>query len=201
MPIFQPVFGEAWHGMPLVMHRHYANRPYTQDTVVVEGIMEVRAARPMRLLAPLLKWSGLLVPYQGQGVPTTVTFRSAPDVRVFQFDREFRFPGKVPYHFRSRVMPVGGNEVIEYMGLGIGWCAAYAYAGNKVTLTHRGYVWRILGRNIPLPFHWLFGKGAAWEEATGESSFRMHMDIRHPWFGEVYAYAGEFEIKEMRLDA
>lgn len=185
--------------MPQVMHQHYANRPHTRDVVVVEGIMEVRASRLMQLFAPLLKWSGLLVPYQAKKVPTTVIFRSEPNSNAFCFDREFRFPGKAPYHFRSRMMPVGGNEVIEYMSLGIGWRAAYGFADGKVVLTHRGYVLRILGFHIPLPMHWLFGKGYAEEEATSETSFRMHMNICHPWFGEVYAYAGNFEVKEIVL--
>lgn len=201
MPIFQRIFGEAWQAMPPVLHQHYANRPFTRDTVIVEGIMEVRASRWIQIFAPLLKWTSLLVPYQGQQVPTTVIFRSEPDSRAFCFDREFHFPGKAPYHFRSRMVPVGDNEVIEYMSCGIGWRAAYRFADNKVTLTHRGYVWRVWGFNIPMPMHWFFGKGSAWEEATGESSFRMHMDICHPWFGEVYAYAGSFEVKEVRLDA
>lgn len=199
-PIFKSIFGTAWEAMPPVMHQHYANRPYTQDVVTVEGVMEVRASRLMQLFAPLLKWSGLLVPYQGKEVPTTVTFRSESDSRAFAFDREFRFLGKAPYHFRSRMLPVAGNEVIEYMSLGIGWHAAYRFADNKVTLTHRGYVWRVLGYNIPAPLHWLFGKGYAEEEATGDASFRMYMDIRHPWFGEVYTYAGNFEIKEECLE-
>ena len=90
--------------------------------------------------------------------------------------------------------------MIEYMSLGIGWRAAYQFVDNKVTLTHCGCVWRILGFNIPMPMHWFFGKGYAEEEATGDTSFRMHMDIRHPWFGEVYAYAGSFEVKEVRLN-
>ena len=200
-PIFKSVFGSAWASMPPVMHQHYANRPYTNDRVTVEGIMEVRASRLMRLLAPLLKGMGLLVPYEGQQVPTTVTFRSKPDSRAFCFDREFRFPGKVSYYFRSRMMPAGGDEVIEYMSLGVGWRAAYQFTHTTVTLTHRGYVWRVLGFNIPLPMHWLLGKGYAEEEATGERSFRMRMEMRHPWFGEIYAYAGNFDVKEVRLDA
>jgi len=200
-PIFQSIFGKAWKNMPTVMHQHYANRPYTSDIVVVEGIMEVRASRLMQLFAPLLKWSGLLVPYQGRQVPVKVIFRSEPDSRAFCFDREFRFPGRAPVHFRSRMMPLGGNEVIEYMSLGIGWRAGYAFIDDKVVLTHRGYVWRLLGFNIPFPFHWLFGKGYAEEEATGDSSFRMYMDIRHPWFGEVYAYCGEFTVKEVLLES
>ncbi|MBI1275520.1 DUF4166 domain-containing protein [bacterium] len=200
-PIFQPIFGESWHKMPPVMHQHYANRPYTRDTVVVEGMMNVHASQLMRLFTPLMKAAGMLVPYQGVQVPTTVTFRSEPDSRAFVFDREFRFPGKIPYHFRSRMLPAGGNEVIEHMSVGIGWRAAYKFKDGKVTLTHRGYVWRVLGYNIPIPLHWLFGQGYAEEEATCGSSFRMHMNIRHPWFGVIYAYSGSFDVKEVKLNA
>ncbi len=200
-PIFRPVFGAAWDTMPPVMHKRYANRPYTRDAVTVSGTMEVRASRFMQLLAPLLKWSQLLVPCQGQDVAAIVVFRSEAESRAVGFDREFRFPGKAAYHFRSRMLPAGGNDIIEYMSLGIGWRAACTFAGNTVTYSHRGYVWRVFGCNIPLPLHWVFGKGYAQEEATGDSSFRMHMEIRHAWFGEVYAYAGRFEVKDVSLDA
>jgi hypothetical protein len=199
-PIFQPIFGRAWDFMPPVMHKRYANRPYTRDVVTVAGTMEVRASRLMQVLAPLLKWSQLLVPYQGKDVAATVVFRSEPESRAVGFDREFRFPGKAPYYFRSRMMPAGGNEVIEYMSFGIGWRAACTFAGDSVTYTHRGYVWRLFGCNIPLPLHWIFGRGRAEEEANGDSSFRMRMNVRHPWFGEVYAYAGRFEVKDVSLD-
>lgn len=200
-PIFKSIFGEAWDTMPSVMHQHYANRPFTQDVVRVDGIMEIRASRWMQFFAPIMKWSGLLVPYRDDAVPTTVWFRSESNSRAFCFDREFRFPGKRPYHFRSRMFPIGGNEVIEYMSFGIGWRAAYHFADGKVTLTHRGYVWRLLGHNIPVPLHWLFGKGSAEEEATGENSFRMKMDIRHPLLGEVYAYNGSFVVQEVTLES
>lgn len=198
-PIFQSIFGTAWAEMPPVLHQHYANRPYTNDLVRVEGIMEVTASPLMRILAPLLKFTGLLVPYEGKQVPTIVCFRSEPDSSAFCFDREFHFPGHAPYHFRSRMIPAGGNEVIEHMSLGIGWRAAYTYANNKVTLTHKGYIWRLFGIQIPMPFHLLFGKGYAEEEVMGTNSFRMKMEIRHPWFGQVYAYSGNFEVKEVAL--
>ncbi len=196
-PIFQPIFGAPWADMPPVMHRHYANRPYTHDIVRVEGIMEITSSRLMRIFSALLKRTGLLVPYEGTQVPTVVQFRSEPTSRAFHFDREFHFPGRPPYHFRSRMMPAGGDEVTEHMSLGIGWRAAYAYADNKVTLTHKGYVWCLFGLRIPMPFHLLFGKGYAEEEAAGDNGFRMSMEIRHPWFGHIYGYSGMFEVKEV----
>ncbi len=67
------------------------------------------------LLAPLLKLSGALVPIAGRNIPVTVTFRSNPADNGFTLDRSFRFPAREPYHFRSTMVPIGGNEVIEWM--------------------------------------------------------------------------------------
>ncbi len=193
-PIFASIFGASWSDLPPVLHKHYANRPFSHDVVTVEGMMEVAVSPLARILSPLLRVAGALVPYEGENIPVTVHFRSEPDSRAFCFDREFRFPGKPPYHFRSRMEPIGGNEVIEYMGLGIGWRAAYTYGGGKVSLTHKGYVWRIFGIRIPLPLELLLGKGSAEEKALDDTTFRMKMDIVHPWFGEVYRYGGEFKF-------
>lgn len=196
-PIFQSIFGEAWNDLPPVMHHHYANRPFSHDVVTVEGIMEVSASPLACALSPLLRLTGALVPYEGKNIPVTVRFRSELHSDAFCFDREFRFPGKAPYHFRSRMMPIDGNEVIEYMGLGIGWRAAYSYTSGKVRLTHKGYVWRIFGQPLSIPLELVLGKGYAEEEALTDHSFRMMMKIRHPWFGKTYSYAGTFQIVEV----
>jgi len=200
-PIFKSVFGGAWDTMPPVLHQHYANRPFSHDVVTVEGVMKVELSLYAKLLSPFLRLAGALVPYTGDNIPTTVHFRSEPDSDVFCFDRIFRFPGKKPYPFRSRMTPIAGNEVVEVMALGLGWRAAYRYDGKKVVLEHRGYVVRLLGHYIRVPIEWFLGSGYAEEEAIDSRRFRMYMDIRHRLFGRVYAYSGEFSIAEVRLDA
>jgi hypothetical protein len=196
-PIFQPIFGAAWATMPPVFHKHYANRPFSDDVGTVEGKMDVEFGWLTRLLSPLLRLTGALVPYQGKDIPTTVHFRSESDTTIYCFDRIFHFPGREPYHFRSRMLPVGGNEVVEYMRGGIGWRAAYVWENGKVKLKHRGYALQLFGRPVPIPLGLLLGKGYAEEEAISDTSFRMYMDIRHPLWGKVYDYRGVFEMKEI----
>lgn len=198
--IFRQIFGEAWERLPAVFLLHYANRPFCRDVVVVEGVMAVETSLIVRLLAPVLRLSGALVPLAGRDIPVTVAFRSEPASQVFRLDREFRFPGRRPYHFRSRMMPAGGNEVIEWMPVGLGWRAAFSFADGRVRLHHRGYALRLFGLAVPLPLHLLLGRGEAEEEALDERSFRMAMTIRHPLFGKVYGYSGTFAVKEVRLD-
>lgn len=197
-PIFQPVFGEMWEQLPLVLRKHYANRPFSRDVVTVEGMMTVEIAPAMRLLMPLLRMGGALVPYAGNDIPVTVHFRSEPDSTAFCFDREFRFPGRKPYHFRSRMLPQGGNEMVDFMRFGVGWRGGYAYEDGKVKMRHKGYLWKLFGLKIPLPLTWLLGRGEAEEVALDDDTFRMEMTMTHPLLGRMYYYGGVLRVTEVK---
>lgn len=199
-PIFRDIFGKNWDRLPPVMQKHYANRPFSGDRVVVEGTMAVELSWLTRLLAPLLRLSGALVPIAGRDIPVTVTFRSDAASAAFCLDREFRFPGREAYRFRSVMIPMGGDEVIEWMPIGLGWRAAFSWVDEHVRLDHRGYAMRLFGKVLPVPLEFLLGRGEAREQAIDETTFRMSMAIRHRLFGKVYGYSGTFRIKEIRLD-
>ena len=199
-PIFRNIFGGTWEKLPPVFLQHYANRPYSRDAVIVEGTMEVELSWLTRLLAPVLRLSGALVPIAGRDIPVAVTFRSEAGSEAFCYDREFRFPGRKAYRFRSVMVPMGGNETIEWMSIGFGWRAAFSWADEQVRLEHRGYVLRLFGKVYAVPLEFLFGRGEAQEQAIDDRSFRMAMIIRHRLFGNIYGYSGTFRIKEMQLD-
>jgi hypothetical protein len=193
-PIFESIFQSHWADLPAVMHKHYANRPYSNDTITATGVMGVEVSFFARLLAPLMRWTGALTPVAGQNIPVTVRFESEPDSRAFCLHRVFHYPAAQPYVFRSRMIPIGGNEVIEQMPAGIGWKAAYHWDGAKIKLVHRGYTFRLAGRFYPLPLAIFFGKGYAEEWAINDHQFQMKMEIRHPIWGKVYAYHGIFTL-------
>ncbi len=198
-PTFAAIFGAEWENLPPVFHKHYANRPYGNDAVTVEGILDVHAAGPIRLLRPILAPMGGIPPFTASGVPATVCFESEPDTPAFHFNRVFRFPDRPPYRFHSRLLPRGGNEMIEIMPFGLGWRAAYRWADNTVQLSHRGYILRLFGHDIPLPLEPLFGRGYAEETAVDDDTFDMHMEISHPRWGRIYGYAGRFTVTRMDL--
>jgi len=194
-PIFQSILGEQWFSLPPVLHRHYANRPYCDDVVVVEGKMDVEFGWPVSLLNPFLRLFGALVPHQGHDIPVTVHFRSEIDSEAYCLDRTFNFINKKPYIFSSKMVQVKDDVIIEFMKFGIGWKHRYYYDGKKVLLEHRGYVWKIFDIIIPIPLGFFLGKGYAEEESLTDNSFRMKMNITHPVFGKMYEYRGEFEVK------
>jgi len=199
-PIFQAIFGKTWHNLPPVLQKHYANRPHSNDVVVVDGFMNVQVSLFAKILTPFFRLAGALVPYAGDNVPVTVTFRSEIDSDVYCFDRVFNFPDRPAYHFRSRMLPVGGNAVVELMPIGIGWHASYEFDGAKILIKHLGYKIKLGNKLFRLPLEFLLGRGYAEEEALDENNFRMYMEIKHKILGVIYVYKGNFQISAVNLD-
>ncbi len=139
-------------------------------------------------------------PYRRPQHPVTVTFRSNPADNGFTLDRSFRFPAREPYHFRSTMVPIGGNEVIEWMPIMLGWRAAFSWREGRVRLDHRGYAVRFLGRTYRLPIEFLIGRGEASEEAIDETRFRMIMTIKHRLFGTSTATTAPFRSQGVDLE-
>lgn len=193
-PIFEEIFGEKWQSMPIVFHKHYANRPYCNDITKTIGIMNIEMVGLLKVFAPIFGFMKTLVPYAGKAIECKVNFESEAASNAFWFHREFHFPNHKPYLFRSKLLPQGRNKVIEYTKSGIGWVASYDFSENQVRLSHLGYIFNIFGQDIKLPLEWIFGESTAWEEAIDENRFRMKMEIRHQIFGIVYGYEGEFTV-------
>ena len=118
-PIFKSIFGADWDALPPVMQKHYAIRPYTDDKVTVEGEMDVMCAGPVRLLAALFWLARNVPPVNETSVPVSVHFQSDKDRPHFHFHRIFHFKNRKPYHFRTAMMQVAGNEVVEMMTGGL----------------------------------------------------------------------------------
>lgn len=190
-PIFQPIFGKSWDGLSPVIHKHYANRPYSTDKATVEGTLDVMCKWYIK---PVLWLFGTVPPYNENNVPVTVHFTSHPDSKAFGFERIFHFRDRKPFRFSSRVYPIKENEVMEVMNVGICWHSYYSWDGDKVVLAHKGYSLRIFGSNVPLPITFLLGEGHAYEIPISDDVFDMCATITHPLLGKIYEYKGQFKM-------
>ena len=193
-PIFKPIFGKDWDGLPPVMKRHYANCPYTTQVTYLEGTLDVYCKPPLRWISPLINLLGQIPAFTENHVPVTVRFESDPHTRAFHFNRSFEFSGRAPYRFRSRMLQTNGNEVVEIMKFGLGWKTLYSWDGQKVIMKHKGYALHFLGHLIPLPLTPLLGAGNASEHPVDENTFDMEVKITHVLWGDVYGYKGRFRI-------
>jgi hypothetical protein len=192
-PIFQPIFGGSWEKLPTVMLKHYANRPYSLDVSTVEGNLDVMCKWYVKLFFCLFR---TVPPYNEKNIPVTVNFTSQPETAGFGLERIFYFKNRKPFHFRSCMYQVKGNEVMERMKYGICWHFYYSWDGEKVTLRHKNYSIRMFGINIRLPITSLIGRGDAYEIPVDKNRFDMCATITHPLLGKIYEYKGQFKVKK-----
>jgi hypothetical protein len=195
-PTFKNVFGDSWDDLPIVMKKHYVNRPYSKDRAIVEGTLDIMCAGPIKLLAPLFWLMGNIPPRNENGVAVTVYFDSDENSKAFHFNRIFYFKNRKPYHFRSRMVPVTDNEIIELMRFGFGWRMNYCWEDNRVKLKHKGYVFNLFGYLIPMPLTFFIGEGNAEEVAIDDNTFAMDVRITHSLWGEIYGYKGQFKVTQ-----
>lgn len=193
-PTFKSIFGQSWDDLPPIMKKHYANRPYTTETNTVQGTLDVMCCPPLLWLSPIMKLLGQVPAYNETNVPVTVRFQSDLNSKSFHFNRTFNFAKGKPYTFRSRMIQIENDEVIEIMRFGIGWKMQYKWDGEKVVLSHRGYALSLFGHFIPLPLTIIMGQGYAEESPIDDNTFEMVTHITHPWWGKIYEYKGRFEV-------
>ncbi len=195
-PSYKSIFGKQWLSLPSVLRQRYSNRPFSNDQVNLFGILDIKSSRWMKMLSPCLRLCGALVPYEGNNVPVTVNLTSHHNSELTTFHRTFKFNHNKKYVFQSTLEPGDNANVIEFMRFGFGYRMKYELQQNQVTLSHVNYLWRLFGRDIPLPIHWALGRASAFEKAISETEFEMALRINHRWFGEIYRYQGRFKIKE-----
>lgn len=193
-PTFKNIFGEAWDQLPPVMQKHYANHPYSNDRTTVEGVLDIICRGPMRLCAPLLWLIGGVPPINEKQVSVTVHFDSDINSKAFAFNRTFYFKNRTPYQFRSSMIPISGNELVEVMKFNICWRMHYSWEDNRVKLKHKGYAFKLFGYFIPLPITFILGRGDAEEIAVDDDTFDMNVSMTHPLWGHMYEYKGRFKI-------
>jgi hypothetical protein len=87
-----------------------------------------------------------------------------------------------------------GNEVIEFVRFGVGMRLGGTAEDGAIVFRDQVYIWRILGKDIPIPVHLLFGRAHVEERPVNEHEFSMQMQLRHPWFGDVFRYNGRFSM-------
>lgn len=193
-PIFKSIFGQDWDNLPPVIHKHYANHPYTAEVNIVEGTLDIFCKPPLLWLAPIMRLLGQIPAFNQTDVPVTVRFESDLKSKAFHYNRRFNFSGRAPYIFHSRMIQTKDNEVVEIMKFCLAWKMKYSWDGKKVVLAHNGYALSLFGCLIPLPLTWLIGAGNAAEYPVDDNTFDMEVSITHPWWGTIYGYSGRFEV-------
>lgn len=194
--IAKDIFGNSFQNLPLVLQKRYANRSHCNDKITVHGALNIHTSLWMKLLSPIMRLCGALVPYAANDTRVTVSFESQPDSNTLRFNRTFNYNNRAPYTFTSDWSPQQDGNLIEFMRFGLGWKMKCHYQNKKVHLDHVGFIWKIGKYQIPLPLHLILGTPYAYETAIDDTHFAMYFEIIHPLFGNVFGYQGTFALEQ-----
>jgi hypothetical protein len=195
--IFQKVLGDNWDALGSVIKRHYFLRPFSDDYVCVRGEMsEIHHSWIAKLFIPFGLLFGAVVPYRAKNVPVDVHYNSSRENAHIYWDRVFKFSERKHFHFKSHMEHVQDNEVIEFVRFGVGMRLKVTAENGAIVFRDNGYVWRLFGKNIPVPIGLFFGSAYVEERPVDEDNFSMKMILQHPIFGVMFRYEGTFGLEE-----
>ncbi len=186
--LMQRALGAEWEQLPPTLQRHYQH----SDNVDV-GSLNISYPKYMQPYLSLLRLLGALINRRGNNIPTTVSKRMKGNTQYWE--RTIRFPDGKSVLFKSRWEYAGGNELIEYVNPILGLRMAVHVAAEQLHYTGRHFVLRLGSLLIPIPEWLVLGHTTIMERAIDENHFAMDFRLQHPWFGELFRYAGEFRTE------
>lgn len=188
--MLKKMLSDRWDSLPVVFRSHYDLIPYCHDAVTFKGECDFYASRWMRCLLGLLRLIAQYIPVSGKQIATTVRIRTQPHSAALYFDRSCFFTRYKPYRFYTQMEYKGEQEVIEYIGYGLGVRLQYQFSDQTLRLIHKGYYLKIGRWHMLLPLTWLLGKISFEKTATSDKCFSFVMTIRHNLLGLLYESKG-----------
>jgi hypothetical protein len=202
----EPIFAPHADQVPFAFREqflHSADYPYG---ITLTGKMHSIWHKP-RALHPLF-WllgnMGILVPYVGHDIPTTLVVEPGRDSagqpyhswkRTLGFEKPIYFNTTIVYDLRFKhVADLVGPKNILYMV----WKAQF-HPPATFTLDTAACALRFGRRKLWLPrpaWRWMLGVVRFIQRVDDAQDDTMHIDllISHPLFGEIFGYTGTFRV-------
>jgi hypothetical protein len=204
---FEPVFAAQQSEIPLSFQEEFLRSPEDPFRVILEGKMHRIWHRP-RWLGPVFRVLGrlgILVPYTGQDIPTTLRVEPGRDEDGRPYHvcrRTFYFPSVVQFttttiYEQGRVVDVVGPGNLLHI-------ASHARFHPPATFTQRTA--RVAIRVGPLRWQlpgwlwpWLLGvvRFVQTADATEAHTLHVRLAVRHPLLGDVFGYEGTFHTRRI----
>ncbi len=188
--MFKTLLADQWDLLSPAVQQHYGIKD--GEEMSMEGELAVKHGRFIKLLMPLIRLTGALVPVEGEQFNVTVENKRIGN--TFYWHRRFKKDNKV-YEFKSKMQQFN-NDIVEFVGLGIGIRMGLKVIDGGLVYEDKGYVLKLGSTLIPIPLRLLIGKSFIEEFTTTDSphDLEMRFVVTHPWFGFGFSYMGYFNF-------
>lgn len=190
--MFKKLLSDQWALLSPAVQQHYGIAD--GEEISMQGELAVKHGTFIKLLMPLIRLTGALVPVEGEKFLVTVDNKRIGD--TFYWHRRFNKDNKV-YEFKSKMQPFG-NDIVEFVGLGIGIRMGISVVNGGLAYEDKGYVFKLGSLLIPIPLGLLVGRSHIEEFSTKDSpnDIDMRFVMNHPWFGFGFSYMGFFNLNK-----
>lgn len=195
-PLIAQALGKKFGSLPPVFQKKYQNRIFSDDFLVMKGLVDVESSVYYRFLDLIFKY--ILPPTSGKNLPAKIEVLSDKYSNKLSILREISLAQGESRKFNTKLQITDTGMVFESLGVGLcGGVFEINLKGDKISYTPQKYAC------ISGIFNWLFktklvelmlGKVYIEEEALSEESFKLQLTIVNPVLGKIYKYSGRFKI-------
>ncbi|MCW8932809.1 MAG: DUF4166 domain-containing protein [Gammaproteobacteria bacterium] len=194
--MFKNILSNQWTALNPILQKHYGINE--GETIKMQGELAVKHGRFIKLLMPLIRLTGALVPVEGEKFVVSVENKRIGN--TLYWHRSFK-KNNEEYEFNSKMQQFE-NDIIEFVGLGIGIRMGLQVLDGGLIYEDKGYVFKIGKKIIPIPLNILIGQSVIKEYVCNNNpnDFNMKFVVTHPWFGFAFSYSGYFNCVCDRID-
>ncbi len=190
-PLMQRALGSQWHELPAGLQNHYKQQ--ADGSSYEQGWLSISYPRWMQWPLNVMRLFGALVNKAGTEAPTQVSRQMDGDTQRWM--REINYADGHKIVFNSQVTYHQENILVEHVNRLLAMRLAVSVRQNKLYYKSRGYVLKLGKWQLLIPEWLALGYGYIEEEALSDDRFRMNFWLKHPLFGELFRYRGEFTIE------
>lgn len=184
--LMQQALGADWERLPAALQAHYR-----EGASMDVGHMDIAFPRWLQPVLSVMGWMGALVHRRGCQVATTVVRQTVGERQYWRRTLEYA-DGRV-LRFDSFWVAGRKGRLIEFVNPVFGLEMAPSVVGQQLHYRGIRMVAKLGPWMLPIPEWLLLGHTTIVEEAVGERHFAMDFRMTHPWWGELFRYAGRFE--------
>lgn len=190
IPLLQKALGKDWNNLPTVIQKHYSIP--NDSNSCLQGNMEIGYPNYLMPLIYLIHLFGGLVFKRGKEIETRVIKTVSKKNHKLYWQRTLSYSNHKKDHFRSQMIYLQDNELIEWVRFGFGLRLKVTVNNGDLIYRSHGHIWQYKNLRLTFPDWLLLGHATIIEHALSGQQFHLDFSIKHPLLGTSYWYYGVF---------
>ena len=193
--LIKRAIGEKWELLSKRMQARFEEESLSDAPKKYKGeMLDIQCSFLGSVLANFMRPIGSpLLPYNEKNVPIDVkVYKNETEGIIFK-ERIYHFKNRRPFKVLSWMVVNTEGQIQEFIGFGLGMRMALDVRQETLFFKGAGYFLKLGRFNIPIPLFLSPGEVLVEHSDHGDAAFRVRIEMKHPWFGQMYLQDGIFK--------